>query len=103
MQSSESLCGEIGCITSAEESIAQGVAYFSQALERADGDLALAVQSYNFGLGFIGYVKENKEEYSEEIAIEFSQKMYKEAEDQSIYSCLRKEAKAYDACYGDIL
>src|SRR5699024_638823 len=32
MQSSESLCGEVNCITDPEESIKQGVAYFSKIL-----------------------------------------------------------------------
>lgn len=103
MQSSESLCGEVGCINDVEKSIEQGVEYFSKALDASGGDIKLAVQSYNFGLGFINYVNENKEVYSEEIAIEFSKKMYDNAKDQSIYTCLREESKQYNACYGDIL
>ncbi len=102
MQSSESLCGEIGCIEDPSESIAQGVLYFSKALKAAENDVYLAVQSYNFGLGFIDYVKANGGRYTQEIAIDFSQKMYKAAEDKSIYTCLREEAKEFDACYGDI-
>lgn len=102
MQSSESLCGEIGCIDDPEKSISQGVTYFAKALLLAEGDLKLAVQSYNFGLGFVNYVKSDTKKYSEGIAIEFSKKMYDDAEDQSIYTCLRKEAKELDACYGDI-
>lgn len=103
MQASESLCGEIGCIKDPHQSIEQGVKYFAAALEKADGDLALAVQSYNFGLGFIDYVRETTGELNEEVIIEFSQMMYERAEDPSLYSCLRKEAKQYNACYGDIL
>lgn len=102
MQASESLCGEVGCIDDPEQSIAQGVAYFAKALERAEGDVKLAVQSYNFGHGFIDFVKKEASEYSEALAIEFSQEMYANAADPSMYSCLRKEAKQYDACYGDI-
>lgn len=102
MQASESLCGEVGCIDDPEDSIAQGVAYFAKALDRADGDLELAVQSYNFGHGFIDFVKKEAAEYSEALAIEFSQEMYANAENPSMYSCLRQEAKQYDACYGDI-
>lgn len=102
MQSSESLCGEIGCIDNPEDSIKQGVAYFKEVLELAEGDRELAVQSYNFGIGFVGYVIDSVGEYSEEVAIEFSQMKYAAAEDKSIYTCLRKEAKQYDACYGDI-
>lgn len=102
MQSSESLCGEIGCIDNPEDSIAQGVAYFSKALDLSEGDRELAVQSYNFGIGFVKYVHDADSEYSEEIAIQFSKLKYDQAEDKSIYTCLRKEAKQFDACYGDI-
>lgn len=102
MQSSESLCGQVGCIDDPEESIRQGVAYFKKTLDRAEGDLKLAIQAYNFGIGFINYAQEKNEGYSQQLAIQFSQEMYEKAEDQSIYSCLRKEAKVYDACYGDI-
>jgi Lysozyme-like len=102
MQSSESYCGSIGCIQDPELSIKQGVYYFSETLKEADYDLELAIQSYNFGKGFIHYVKDNGKQFSQEIAIEFSRKMYQNAKDPSIYSCLRKEAKQYDACYGDI-
>lgn len=102
MQASESLCGKIGCIDNPEDSIKQGVAYFRKTLTRADGDLKLAIQSYNFGIGFIDYVQEESTAYSEEVAIEFSREMYENAEDQSIYTCLRNEAKEFEACYGDI-
>lgn len=103
MQSSESLCGEVGCIQDPEQSIEQGVRYFKKTLEAAEGDLKLAIQSYNFGVGFIPYVLERGGKYTEELAIQFSQEMYAKAEDPSIYSCKREEAKQYDACYGDIL
>lgn len=102
MQSSESYCGTVGCIDDPLLSIEQGVYYFSETLEAADGDLKLAIQSYNFGKGFIHYVKERTGEYSQDIAIQFSQEMYEKAEDKSIYTCLREEAKEYEACYGDI-
>ncbi|AXI10718.1 hypothetical protein CUC15_18000 [Oceanobacillus zhaokaii] len=102
MQSSESYCGEIGCIDDPELSIKQGVYYFSKVIEDANGDLKLAIQSYNFGLGFIHYVLEQTGGYTQEIAIDFSQEMYQNAPDKSIYRCLREEAKEYDACYGDI-
>lgn len=102
MQSSESLCGEVGCIDSPEKSIEQGVKYFAENLKISDGDVRLAVQSYNFGAGFSKYVRNKEEGFTQEVAIEFSQNMYEKAEDKSIYTCLRKEAKEYDACYGDI-
>lgn len=102
MQASESLCGEVGCIDDAEQSVKQGVTYFSKSLEAANGDVELAVQAYNFGIGFVDYVNAKDSIYNEEIAIQFSQEMYQKAEDPSIYTCLRKEAKQHDACYGDI-
>ncbi|MFD1036999.1 lysozyme family protein [Virgibacillus byunsanensis] len=102
MQSSESYCGERGCINDPEHSIRQGVYYFSETLDAAGGDLELAIQSYNFGKGFIDYVKEQSGSYSQEVAIDFSQKMYQNASNQSDYRCLREEAKQYNACYGDI-
>lgn len=102
MQSSESLCGKVGCIDNPELSIKQGVSYFAESLKASDDDVELAVQAYNFGIGFAHYVNKSENEFNQEIAIQFSQEMYKKAEDQSIYSCLRKEAKQYDACYGDI-
>ncbi|MUK88732.1 transglycosylase SLT domain-containing protein [Ornithinibacillus sp. L9] len=102
MQSSESYCGAVGCIDDPELSIKQGVYYFSQTLDAANGDLELAIQSYNFGKGFIDYVLEHSQSYSQDIAIDFSKHMYENAPDQSIYSCLREEAKQYNACYGDI-
>ncbi|MGM8211501.1 lysozyme family protein [Virgibacillus sp. W0430] len=102
MQSSESYCGYIGCITDPDQSIQQGVYYFSENLKAANGDIELAIQSYNFGKGFITYVKEHAGSFTQEIAIQFSREMYEKAEDQSIYSCMREGAKQYDACYGDI-
>ncbi|MFD1363461.1 lysozyme family protein [Lentibacillus salinarum] len=102
MQASESYCGSRGCIDDPELSIKQGVHYFSETLEKADGELRLAVQSYNFGKGFIDYVDMNSETYTQEAAINFSREMYAQAEDQSVFRCPRDEAKAIDACYGDI-
>jgi hypothetical protein len=102
MQSSESYCGRVGCIDDPNLSIKQGVYYFSETLKEAGYDVELAIQSYNFGKGFIHYVHETTGQYTQEAAIAFSQKMYESATDKSIYSCLREEAKQYNACYGDI-
>lgn len=102
MQASESLCGKVGCIDDAEKSIEQGVAYFSKSLKAANGEVELAVQAYNFGIGFVDYVNASERGFDEELTIQFSQEMYQKAEDPSIYTCLRKEAKQHEACYGDI-
>ncbi|WP_226577294.1 lysozyme family protein [Halobacillus litoralis] len=102
MQASESYCGSVGCIEDPEKSIEQGVSYFAQTLEMADYDVRLALQSYNFGTGFIDFVMNRGGEYSQELAIEFSAEKYEELKDTGIYSCIREEAEQYDACYGDI-
>lgn len=102
MQSSESLCGSVGCIDSADQSIEQGVKYFASALEKAEGDVHLAVQSYNFGLGFIEYVQDHDTAFNQDIVTQFSQEMYQAVEVKEHYQCLRQEAVALDACYGDI-
>ncbi|ASF39013.1 hypothetical protein CEH05_07760 [Halobacillus halophilus] len=102
MQASESLCGSVGCIDDPEKSIEQGVSYFADVLERADQDVKLALQSYNFGAGFIHYVMNNGGEYTQELAIEFSAQKYEELKHTGKYDCIREEAEQYDACYGDI-
>lgn len=102
MQASESLCGSVGCIEDPERSIKQGVSYFANTLERANGDVKLALQSYNFGLGFIDFVMDRGGEYTQELAIEFSSQKYDELKHTGKYSCIREEAEQYEACYGDI-
>ncbi|MCG3417830.1 lysozyme family protein [Oceanobacillus sp. M65] len=102
MQASESYCGERNCIEDPELSIKQGVSYFSKTLDEASGDVQLAVQSYNFGLGFIDFVQERSGEYSQETAIDFSQHMYEQDPDKEKYRCLREGSRELDACYGDI-
>lgn len=104
MQASESLCGYIGCITSPQKSIEQGVKVFAQRLKQANGDIKLMLQSYNFGPGFINYAKKhNGGNYSKELAIEFSKYMMTKVSDPWNYTCIRKEARPYGACFGDIV
>ncbi|WP_082234522.1 lysozyme family protein [Halobacillus massiliensis] len=102
MQASESLCGSVGCIDDPELSIRQGVSYFANTLNQADNDIKLALQAYNFGAGFIDYVRQNGGKYTQELAIEFSAEKYDELAHTGDYSCVREEAVQYDACYGDI-
>lgn len=102
MQSSESYCGSVGCITDAVVSIEQGVKYFSEALDKAKGDIKLALQSYNFGTGFVDYALENADGYTLQVAIDFSAMKYEELKHTGDYSCVRPEAVTYNACYGDI-
>src|SRR5690625_6006988 len=52
MQSSESYCGEIGCIDNTEKSIDQGVKYFDESFEEANSYIHFAIIYYNYGKGF---------------------------------------------------
>ena len=74
MQSSESL-GLPPNSLSTEESIKQGVKYFSELLassERLGTDLESVIQSYNYGGGFLEYVSSRGGKYSFEVAQSFS-------------------------------
>src|SRR5699024_6402977 len=106
MQSSESYCGSIGCISDPDKSIEEGVKHFKNVMEKSNNDVKLALQSYNFGNGFIDYVNERGGEYTFDLAISFSQKEYQKQIDNgngSQYTCLRAEGAKHDACYGDIM
>lgn len=102
MQASESYCGSIGCITDPQLSIEKGVLHFKNVLEKANKDVKLTLQSYNFGGGFIDYVLERGGKYTKELAISFSQMMYQKLSHTGIYKCHRPEAIQHGACYGDI-
>ncbi|MFZ0474438.1 MAG: lysozyme family protein [Halobacillus sp.] len=101
MQASESLCGETGCIDEPSQSIEQGVYYFSEVLKQANDDVKLALQSYNFGNGFIDYVKENGGSYTKKLAIRYSQKMFTNLKASGNYACRTPEEAELNACYGD--
>ncbi|MCP3763736.1 bifunctional lysozyme/C40 family peptidase [Domibacillus sp. A3M-37] len=102
MQASESKCGYIGCITNPSESIQYGVKHFLDVMAKANNDIKLTLQSYNFGGGFINYVNERGGAYTYELAISFSQMMYQKLAHTGIYKCHRPEAIQHNACYGDI-
>lgn len=102
MQASESSCGKRGCIKDPEKSIKAGVAHFARMLDEADGDFELAIQSYNFGRGFIAFAKERAGGYTQEVAIAFSQEMFAKVQDKEKYRCIRPDSRKLDACYGDI-
>ncbi|MCM3169519.1 bifunctional lytic transglycosylase/C40 family peptidase [Peribacillus frigoritolerans] len=74
MQSSESIGLPPGAITDPEYSIQVGVKHFAEVMKEAKGDVNLALQSYNFGNGFIGYALE-RGGYSKEVATQFSHRM----------------------------
>ncbi|TCP24447.1 peptidase M23-like protein [Scopulibacillus darangshiensis] len=103
-QASESKCGQIGCITDPKESIEQGVKQFKRVLKASHNNIKVAIQSYNFGIGFADYAqKQNDGKYSKEIAIAFSKMQMQKVANPSNYTCIRQEGKKYGACYGDIL
>ena len=74
MQSSESL-GLPPNSLSTEESIKQGVKYFSELLTSAEQqgvDIDSVIQSYNYGGGFLNYVRSHGKKYTYELAEQFS-------------------------------
>lgn len=77
MQASESLGKPIGYIKDVDQSITQGVKYFKEKLDKSGGDVKLALQSYNYGGGFIDYVKKRGGKYTKELAWEFAEYMVK--------------------------
>lgn len=77
MQSSESIGLPPNSITDPAISIDVGVRYFAGIIKQCKGDVKLALQSYNFGGGFIGYAIK-KGGYSKAVAAEFSHMMAKE-------------------------
>lgn len=76
MQSSESIGLPPNTITDPEQSIDVGVKYFAAVLKSAKGDVKLALQSYNFGGGFIDYALD-RGGYSKDVAVAFSDMMAK--------------------------
>lgn len=88
----------VGCIKDPNISIEAGVREFKDVLGKANGDIALALQSYNFGEGFISYALA-KGGYSEETAIEFSRsKNHLNPDGCSDPNNFRTKV---NACYGD--
>ncbi|MGX7243417.1 lysozyme family protein [Enterococcus quebecensis] len=78
MQSSESAYGERQLIGSTKESIDTGVAFLAQSIEKANEagcDIWTAVQAYNFGLDYIGFVKERGGKNSVALAEEYSREI----------------------------
>ena len=74
MQSSESL-GLSPNSLGTEESIEQGTKYFAELLQAAEAkevDTETAIQSYNFGGGFIDYMAKNGKAYSFALAESFA-------------------------------
>ncbi|OPA11496.1 peptidase M23 [Bacillus cereus] len=90
----------VGCIKDPNISIEAGVREFKDVLGKANGDIALALQSYNFGEGFISYALA-KGGYSEETAIEFSRS--KNHLNPGGCSDPNNFRTKVNACYGDFV
>ncbi|MBL1639453.1 lytic transglycosylase, partial [Klebsiella pneumoniae] len=88
----------IGCIKDPNISIEAGVQEFKDVLAKANGDIALALQSYNYGPGFISYALA-KGGYSEETAIAFSREHA--GENPAGCSDPNNFRTKVGACYGD--
>ncbi|MCY8577127.1 lysozyme family protein [Bacillus haynesii] len=77
MQASESMGKPIGYIKDVDASIKQGVKYFGQIVKRTKGDIKMALQSYNFGTGFIDYCMKHGGKYTKQLAHDFAAYMVK--------------------------
>ncbi|BBN98448.1 lysozyme family protein [Sporolactobacillus terrae] len=78
MQASESLGKPRNSIATPEKSIRAGIQYFKRALNRSDNDPSLALQSYNFGLGFADYVKAHGGKFSAQLAHHYADQKARE-------------------------
>lgn len=103
-QSSESLCGVIGCITDPLQSTEQAMKVHRDNIDTAEAlgitDEKAIMQAYNFGGGFLYWMSENSyTEYNEDIAYEYSVKMT--SENPSYGSSCPIDPINKLACYGD--
>ena len=76
---------EPNAIDEPEYSIKVGIQYFAKCLDRAEvqstedkNNIYLALQAYNYGIGYINYVRQNDNQYTYQNAIAFSEKCKKE-------------------------
>src|SRR5690625_1824502 len=107
MQASESYCGSVGCIKDQKLSIHAGAIHFKDVLDRSKSlgvDSNTMIQSYNMGIGFVGYVSERGGKWTEELAKKFSDQQTKK--NPSLYNCATsgkngQPAERYPYCYGD--
>jgi hypothetical protein len=103
-QSSESMSGgEVGVITDPNVSIHYGVKHFKNALKQANNHVDVAIQSYNYGVGFITWIKGDEPTLDKRFA--FSAEMKKKpaySGPEFIGICRSDdEARKRNACYGD--
>lgn len=93
MQASESLGKPIGYIKNVDASITQGVKYFGTIIKKCNGDIKLALQSYNFGSGFISYANKYGGKYTKDLAMAFSKSMVQK---------MGRRISRIDPGYGDV-
>ncbi|RBW68249.1 lysozyme family protein [Bacillus taeanensis] len=103
-QSSESMSGgKMGVITDPNVSIKYGVKHFKNVLTTSNNNLDVAIQSYNYGIGFATWIQ--GKEPTLEKRFEFSAEMKQKPQyASSVYTGVCRydaEAQAWNACYGD--
>lgn len=100
-QSSESLCGYVGCITDPVQSTTQALKYHKENYKVAN-ELGLkpledtVLQSYNFGTGYLYWLDDNDLTHSQDNAYKFS--VYQTNKYPQFGSSCPVDPKA---CYGD--
>ncbi|MBF0780666.1 MULTISPECIES: lysozyme family protein [unclassified Granulicatella] len=103
MQSSESIDGKIGNITTPDDSIKQGVIHFKTMLDKAKGyqtDIWTVVQAYNYGGGFIDYV--GNRPWSFELAEQFSHAQSNGKKVDYVNAISTQKGYAYRYDYGNM-
>ncbi|QWI25643.1 CHAP domain-containing protein (plasmid) [Bacillus mycoides] len=106
MQSSESAGLSPGAISDPVSSIKQGVKHWQDVLsvasEKGITDLKTIIQAYNFGRGWLPWVKNNGGVYSKETATGFSRAMMAKFPGQFVCGGDSRNFRAKEnACYGD--
>ncbi|MEH6867779.1 bifunctional lytic transglycosylase/C40 family peptidase [Priestia megaterium] len=104
MQSSESMSGgKMGVITDPNTSILYGVKHFKNVLSQASNKLDTAIQSYNFGTGFIGWLKGSDPTLDKRFDFSAAMKARPAYAGPAYVGICRSdsEARSHNACYGD--
>ena len=105
MQSSESVYGSRGKISSQQESIENGVKHFAESYKQAKAagcDLNTAIQAYNFGTKYIQYVQERGGKNSVELAEEYSRDVLSPGygnDQQHTYRYMQMQSVLYNGGY----
>jgi hypothetical protein len=103
MQASESLGLAKESIKDPVKSVQQGVSHFADVYsygQKQHVDLATIIQSYNMGISYIDYVKQQGGHHTEELAKRFS--LAKVKANPALYTCKNNPKNfRYPYCYGD--